>query len=52
MVNSALQFALRSLIVIAKHPATQTYAKHLLRAGTAQLVRTVRSRTARRSPSL
>jgi len=45
MNNSALEFALRAAIAIARHPATQTFAKHILRAATAQLIRSVRNRS-------
>jgi hypothetical protein len=43
MNNSALEFALKAAIAIARHPATQKFAKHLLRQATAQLIRTVRN---------
>lgn len=47
MNNSALEFALKAAIAIARHPATQAFAKHMLRAATVQLVRTVRNGTRR-----
>lgn len=52
MINSALQFAGGAILALLKHPATGVFARQLVRAGTAQLVRSVRSRTGRRSPSL
>lgn len=45
MANTAIQFATRAVITLMRHPATQTYAKHLLRSATAQLIRHIRNGT-------
>lgn len=45
MAATALQFATRAVITLMRHPATQAYAKHLLRSATAELVRHIRNGT-------
>lgn len=45
MSNS--EIALRILLKLARHPATQAFAKHVARQATAALIRTVRNRSKR-----
>lgn len=44
---SNLEIALRVVVKLAQHPATQAFAKHVARQATAALIREVRNRSRR-----